>query len=152
MKVSNPLNSNNHNKITKKYSSYRGFNCIHAQSMPCMFERIFTLDYILLFTGICCVCALTMLGIYGRIYMIARKHSKQIAKIHSILIQQQQHPPTAAHVSKSVGDELGRMSSTPTGLEQDFYEMGKLGFSAYFTHTIFIYHYLFFFSQRKKAE
>lgn len=69
----------------KKYSSYRGFNCKHAQSLPCMFERIFTLDYILLFTGICCLCACTMLAIYIRIYLIARKHSKQIFKLHTVL-------------------------------------------------------------------
>lgn len=54
-----------------------------------MFERIFTLSYILLFTGICCLCAFTMLAIYSRIYIIARRHSKQIAKIHSILNKQQ---------------------------------------------------------------
>ena len=61
------------------HKSYRGFNCTHPQSMPCMFEKIFTLGYILLFTVICCVCALTMLAIYIRIFLIARKHSKQIA-------------------------------------------------------------------------
>ena len=61
------------------HKSYRGFNCTHPQSMPCMFEKIFTLGYILLFTVICCVCALTMLAIYIRIYIVARKHSKQIA-------------------------------------------------------------------------
>lgn len=54
-----------------------------------MFERIFTLSYILLFTGICCLCAFTMLAMYSRIYIIARRHSKQIAKIHSILNKQQ---------------------------------------------------------------
>lgn len=73
------------NEANKKYSSYRGFDCKHAQSLPCMFERIFTLDYILLFTSICCVCALAMLAIYIRIYLIARKHSKKIAKMKSIL-------------------------------------------------------------------
>jgi hypothetical protein len=68
-----------------KYSAYRGFDCQHPQSLPCMFERIFTLDYILLFTSICCMCALAMLAIYIRIYLVARRHSKQIAQIHSIL-------------------------------------------------------------------
>jgi hypothetical protein len=72
---------NEHNK----YSSYRGFDCQDAQSLPCMFERIFTLDYILLFTIICCICALTMLAIYVRIYMIARRHSKQIANVKIVL-------------------------------------------------------------------
>ena len=72
---------NEHNK----YSSYRGFDCQDAQSLPCMFERIFTLDYILLFTIICCICALAMLAIYIRIYMIARKHSKQIANVKTVL-------------------------------------------------------------------
>lgn len=38
-----------------------------------------------MFTGICCLCAFTMLAIYTRIYIIARKHSKQIAQIHSML-------------------------------------------------------------------
>lgn len=47
---------------------------------PCMFERIFTLNYILLFTGICGLCALFILTIYVRIYMIARKHFKQIER------------------------------------------------------------------------
>lgn len=61
------------------HSSYRGFDCTHPQSMQCKFEKIFTLGYILLFTIICCICALTMLAIYIRIYLIARKHSKQIA-------------------------------------------------------------------------
>jgi hypothetical protein len=68
---------NEKHKIIHK--SYRGFNCTHPQSMPCMFEKIFTLGYILLFTVICCACALTMLAIYIRIYIVARKHSKQIA-------------------------------------------------------------------------
>ena len=61
------------------HKSYRGFNCTHPQSMPCMFEKIFTLGFILLFTVICCACALAMLAIYIRIYIVARKHSKQIA-------------------------------------------------------------------------
>jgi hypothetical protein len=68
---------NERQKIVHK--SYRGFNCTHPQSMPCMFEKIFTLGFILLFTVICCVCAMTMLAIYIRIYIVARKHSKQIA-------------------------------------------------------------------------
>jgi hypothetical protein len=72
---------NEHNK----YSSYRGFDCQDAQSLPCMFERIFTLDYILLFTIICCICAFTMLAIYVRIYMIARRHSKQIENVKTVL-------------------------------------------------------------------
>ena len=67
---------NEHNK----YSTYRGFDCMHPNSLPCMFERIFTLDYILLFTSICGICALTMLAIYAQIYLTARKHSRQIAK------------------------------------------------------------------------
>lgn len=68
-----------------------GWNEIMNKSnfVPCMFEKIFTLDYILLFTSICCVCALTMLAIYLRIYFIARKHSKQIAKIHYIVSSNQ---------------------------------------------------------------
>jgi hypothetical protein len=51
-----------------------------ATPQPCMFERIFTLNYILLFTGICGLCALVILTIYVRIYMIARKHFKQIER------------------------------------------------------------------------
>ena len=47
---------------------------------PCMFERIFTLDYILLFTGICGLCAFIILALYVRIYFIARKHYKQIER------------------------------------------------------------------------
>lgn len=110
---------NEHNK----YSSYRGFNCIHAQSMPCMFERIFTLDYILLFTGICCVCAVTMLGIYVRIYLIARKHSRQIAKIHSILSQQQQH----TRVENGEERRGAGMPESPNDLKEgDQYEMVKI--------------------------
>jgi hypothetical protein len=53
-----------------------------------MFERIFTLSYILLFTSICLLCACTMLAIYIHIYIIARKHSKQIAHIYSFLNKQ----------------------------------------------------------------
>ena len=67
-------------------SAYKGFDCKNAKSLPCMFERIFTLDYILLFTTICGVCAVAMLTIYVKIYLIARKHYKQIEKIsHSFL-------------------------------------------------------------------
>lgn len=64
-----------------------GWNEINDNSyfVPCMFEKIFTLNYILLFTGICCICALSMLFIYIRIYLIARKHSRQIAKIHILV-------------------------------------------------------------------
>ena len=43
-----------------------------------MFERIFTIDYILCFTSICGLCALLMLGMYIRIYTVARAHSVQI--------------------------------------------------------------------------
>lgn len=48
-----------------------------------MFERIFTLDYILSFTSICGLCAMLMLAMYIRIYFIARAHSKQINRMKS---------------------------------------------------------------------
>ncbi len=65
------------------YSSYRGFTCNHAQSKPCMFERIFTLEYILCFTSICVICALAMLVMYIRIYLIACDHLKQINQMNA---------------------------------------------------------------------
>lgn len=65
-------------------SSYKGFDCRNPQSRPCMFERIFTLNYILFFTGICGACALAMLAMYTRIYIIARRQSNNIAQSNSI--------------------------------------------------------------------
>lgn len=103
-----------------------------------MFERIFTLDYILLFTGICSVCAVTMLGIYVRIYLIARKHSRQIAKIHSILGQQQSQNPIQTNQNDDEDDDedvtnTNRIinNNNPEALSsrqinQDFFEMDKI--------------------------
>lgn len=92
--------------------------------MPCMFERIFTLDYILLFTSICCVCAVTMLGIYGRIYLIARKHSRQIAKIHSVLGQQKQNQSQPINLYHE--DEKLEECSITSKREQNSLEMNHL--------------------------
>lgn len=113
-----------------------GWNEINDSSyfVPCMFEKIFTLNYILLFTGICCLCALSMLFIYIRIYLIARKHSRQIAKIHSVVNnyrmanrpasdQEKREFVMAAKLSCSeanlsilVGKEIGRRNSSPAVL------------------------------------
>jgi hypothetical protein len=104
---------NEHNK----YSSYRGFDCQDAQSLPCMFERIFTLDYILLFTVICCICALTMLAIYVRIYMIARRHSKQIENVKTVLnnnnnINNSNHDETINDRSENEQNEIITLNSS----------------------------------------
>ncbi|CAF0708294.1 unnamed protein product [Brachionus calyciflorus] len=85
-----------------------GWNEITNKSnfVPCMFEKIFTLNYILLFTSICCFCAFTMLAIYLRIYFIARKHSKQIAKIQSLVILSNVNVNPNEQVKKSLNDNF----------------------------------------------
>lgn len=115
-----------------------GWNEINHSSyfVPCMFEKIFTLNYILLFTGICCICALSMLFIYIRIYLIARKHSRQIAKIHSIVnnycvtmtkkpvdhnedkyvVMDSKLSRSVSNLSILVYKEIGRRNSSPAAL------------------------------------
>lgn len=97
---------NEHSKL----NNYRGFSCTNKQSIPCMFEKIFTLDYILLFTSICCLCAITMLFIYIKIYFVARKHSKQIAQMANIVSN------TYRQVTiTELTDHTGDIPITPTG-------------------------------------
>jgi hypothetical protein len=96
-----PLMGWNEQHQNMKLSSYKGFDCRHAQSVPCMFERIFTLDYILMFTVICCICALAMFAIYARIYVIARKQSKKLSKIRSLAINSSSNSNRILSVSLS---------------------------------------------------
>lgn len=120
---------NEHNK----FSSYRGFNCINSKSMPCMFEKIFTLDYILLFTSICLLCAITMLAIYIKIYLVARKHSKQIAKIHSVISTNNTSHNHSTHNHSQINQSMRVNSINKSHLDEqtknnnDKFEMVQVG-------------------------
>lgn len=71
-----------------------------------------------------------MLGIYGRIYLIARKHSRQIAKIHSVLGQQKQNQSSQAnnlyHEDEKLEESSMSSKKEKNSLEMNHLAIGKI--------------------------